>query len=131
MANVKRAKLISLSQVAKSLVEQGDYERVNDALLGMYSDSLGVSDSREDWGTFKNWREQGYAVCKGEKGYSVWGKKRKIEVKGANEDVSSNVSTEEQEVAKQMRYYPIATLFHKSQVESLAERQKRQEGATE
>ena len=110
-----RKALILLSQEAKQLVEMGEYARVNDALIGIYSELKNLSEDREDWNTFKGWKLKGFKVIKGEKGSTIWGRKRKVEIKD---------STDDSEESKTMRFYPTATIFHKTQVEKIVEKQK-------
>jgi len=108
--NANRKALILLSKEAKMLVETGEYTKVNDALIGIYSELKNVSEDREDWNTFKGWKTKGYKVIKGEKGSTIWGKKRKIEIKD---------STDDSEESKSMKFFPTATIFHKSQIEKI------------
>ena len=112
--NANRKALILLSKEAKQLVEMGEYAKVNDALIGIYSELKNVSEDREEWNTFKGWKTKGYKVIKGEKGSTIWGKKRKIEIKD---------STDETEESKAMKFFPTATVFHKSQVEKITKKE--------
>jgi len=113
-SKAKRQALVALSQAVKPLVEAGEFENVNSALIAHYSEAHGVSE--EDWGTFKTWQEKGLAVVKGSKGSTIWGRKRKIEVKNA--EIEENATDEEKETAKAMKFYPTATIFHIGQVET-------------
>ena len=61
-SKAKRQALVALSQAVKPLVEAGEFENVNSALIAHYSEAHGVSE--EDWGTFKTWQEKGLAVSK-------------------------------------------------------------------
>ena len=113
-ANTTRQRLITMSKVAKGLVDMGVYDKVNDALIGMYSEDMGVDDTPEDWATYNTWKKGGLVVIKGESGKTVWGKKRKYEVKDATE----NVDVDNKDDAKAMKFYPTATVFHRTQVQT-------------
>lgn len=110
-----RKKLIADSKAVRPLVEAGEFERVNDALMSMYSDMLGFTSDRDDWNTFAGWKAKGYKVTKGSKSTVIWGSKRKATVKDS--EAEATASAEEKAEAKKFAFFPTCNLFHISQVE--------------
>lgn len=117
-----RQALIAMSQEAKSLVEAGEYERINEALVAMHSEILGVSSDRESWNTFNGWKQAGKMVIKGEKGSTIWSRKRKAEAKDS--EAEATATTKEKETAKAFSFFGVATIFHSSQVEEYTPKAK-------
>ena len=110
-----RKKLIADSKAVRPLVEAGEFERVNDALMALYSDMLGFSYDRKEWNTFAGWKKNGYKVTKGSKSTTIWGSKRKAVQKDS--EAETGASAEEKAEAKKFAFFPTCNLFHISQVE--------------
>ena len=111
--NPRKLELIELSKIAKELVNAGEYESVNEALIAMYEDELGKSELM--WNTFGGWKKKGFKVNKDETGFPIWGKPRKLGVTKDGEFVDVDEAKEDPDV-KKMKYWPMAYLFNVSQV---------------
>lgn len=96
----KRAQLREISNAVKPLVESGDFDNVNQAIIQTYKDQFGFTDLK----TFHQWKAEGKSVMKGEKAYVVWGSPQQI----AHPDPDA----EEDE----MEYFPLCYLFSDQQV---------------
>ena len=69
----KKQLLKALSVNAKAIIEiEGEERNVNSVLIEMYT-----NETHQEFNTFKSWKEKGYKVKKGEKGFFVWSKKLK------------------------------------------------------
>ncbi|MFZ4400934.1 MAG: ArdC-like ssDNA-binding domain-containing protein [Bacteroidales bacterium] len=97
----KRKKLQALSLLAKALVDRGRAENVNEGLKILYR-----SDGHEELKTFKQWRENGQTVKKGEKGLMLWAK-------------PLHVLKEEPKEEGESSYFPVMYVFSNKQVEPL------------
>ena len=102
----KRERLRKLSQAVKPLVEEGEYETINEAL----HNEIYLPEGHETLNTFNGWKKEGYRIKKGEKGLLFWGKPR---------DLSKN---EEGEDEKEDTFYPISYLFSNLQVTKMERR---------
>ena len=104
--------------VAKALLEGGNVKwpnpnfagclKINDFIQRQHEMSTGQTE----WNTFKGWKEEGYTVNKGEKGFIVWGAPRKFKAKAEVECPKG----ETKEVEAEYRAFPISYLFHSGQV---------------
>ncbi len=108
-AKVKRAELAALSRAVKAAMNVGmiDCATVNEALLEIYAKDTGQTDFRK----FKEWKEAGYSVRKGESAFRVWAKPRKIAKPPEGREQSSEGKDE-------FDWFPICCLFHAGQVEN-------------
>lgn len=98
----KKNLLRELSQIAKFRIElNGTDQRINEALIEMYS-----TEEHTEFNTFKGWKEKGFSVKKGEKGFFVWSKKLKATEK-----------TESSEEDKEFKFFGIAHIFSNAQIE--------------
>lgn len=91
-ANREALKLLSTE--LKPSVKNGDYSKLNEAILAYYK-----QQGHEEFKTFSQWLKDGFAVKRGEKGFAVWGKPKKIE--GETDEFD---------------YFPICYLFSNKQV---------------
>lgn len=82
------------------LLPWAELPSVNACLELIYSSATGASE----WKTFLGWKESGYRVIKGERGFPIWG--RPIECK-ASEGASE---------AHALEFFPVSYLFHAGQV---------------
>lgn len=87
---------------------------VNDCLREIYQDQTG----QNDWKTFKQWKEEGFRVMKGEKGFPLWAKPLV-----SQEDEQGNIETEqlkegELTYSEKVSYWPMCYLFHAGQVQN-------------
>lgn len=98
----KRVELSKISEAAKFVVQTGAFDSVNEVLIDNYQKNTGANE----FNTFRQWKEKGYSVKKGEKSFPVWGAplKTKIDKSTGDED------------QKRYSFFPICNLFHDNQV---------------
>jgi hypothetical protein len=98
----KRKALIALSQLVRPLVEEGEFETVNEGILEQYKEA---NPGADEFNTFNQWKEQGYTINKGSKAFVVWGQPRKAQQvpEGADEP-------------EEYKYWPLCYLFSNEQV---------------
>ncbi|NTV60619.1 MAG: ArdC family protein [Chlorobiaceae bacterium] len=108
--NEVKAKLIALSQAVKLLVEMGEADTINQALILHYQRQTEQTEFR----SFYGWKDVGYKVKKGEHGFPVWSTPKTMHFK---KTVEVNGSMEEQE--KEVSRFAVAYLFHAGQVEKI------------
>lgn len=97
----KRMLLKKLSAIAKTKIQLTDSSlRVNEVLIQMYSD-----ETHKEFNSYKQWKEKGFIVKKGEKSFFVWSKK-----------LNAKDSKEED---KEYKFFGMAHLFSNAQVEPL------------
>ncbi len=102
-AQAKRAELISRTRPLQSARKAGllpwaELPTINACLELIYTSETGQTE----WKTFLGWKEAGYGVVKGEKGFPIWG--RPIERKdGATDE-------------RALEFFPVSNLFHAGQV---------------
>jgi hypothetical protein len=106
----KRAALIALSKPLQAARKKGilpwaELPTINACLEVIYSSRTG----QNAWHTFMGWKEAGYSVKKGEKGFAIWG--RPLDVKRATEPTTVNPAGEEE-----FSFFPVSYLFHAGQV---------------
>ena len=104
-----RAELAALSRAVKVGMAMGHFPecvKVNDALLEVYGDRTGQHDFRK----FREWKEAGFSVKKGESAFRVWAKPRKAKKKEAAATSEANKAKDE------FDWFPICCLFHAGQV---------------
>jgi hypothetical protein len=61
--------LIDKTYMVRDCVELGEFKTVNDAIKAKFYHVEGHTDLR----TFEKWKEAGFIIRKGSKGFSVWG----------------------------------------------------------
>jgi hypothetical protein len=114
----KREALKTLSRDLKPL-RQIMETNLNDIIVGHYSHEAGQHP--QDFKTYLGWKEDGYQVKKGEKGYPVWSRPKKQSMTGAykKSNPSEARSAPPSEVLGQdeFSFYGMAYLFHVGQVE--------------
>ena len=94
--NPKREKLKKLSQQVKPLVQDGEFNSVNEALIDLYEDG-----ENTEFHTFHDWKKKGKKILKGSVAFLIWGKPRKVE-QAEDED--------------EYKYWPVCYLFSNAQV---------------
>lgn len=105
-ARALRAQLLADSALARLLVETGEYDSVNEALVAMYED-----EQNTEFNMFHQWRKLGRPVKKGERcRYPVWGQPVDREKPGA--EVQPGAEGEDDTT----RFWPMAYLFSNTQV---------------
>lgn len=97
-AKAKRAALIALSNTLKPLVESGQFESLNKAIIDTYQNS---QDEPVSFKTIQSWNKDGYSVNKGSKAFLIWGKPKTIEARDGEEERD---------------FFPVAYLFASNQV---------------
>lgn len=80
--------------------------RVNDLLIEMYAKQIGCGKS--DFNTFYGWKDKGFKVKKGEKGFPIWSRPK---------DVIKEEKTGQQ-ADDEHKFFGLAYMFHKGQVEN-------------
>ncbi len=101
----KRIMLAKLSQQVRVLVESGQFDSINEALIANYSNGKPLK-----FNTFKQWKEKGFSVKKGEKAFLVWGTPRQVPV-----DPEADAESEE------FKFWPVCYLFSEKQVQKRKE----------
>ena len=80
---------------------------INDLIKSMYYEQAGTEDFR----TFSDWREAGFKIKKGEKGWIIWGQKRSVP--------NSEKSPQDDEMVDEYKFFPTCYLFNNNQVEPM------------
>lgn len=107
--NIRKLELIELSTKLKTLVDLGQYETINKALIAHYkSQNIEIVEFH----SFHNWLSQGFKVKKGEKGYAIWTKP--IPKKGSPEQPNPENLTEHK-----YKFFGMCYLFSNLQVEKM------------
>lgn len=106
-AQARRAELIARTRPLQAARKSGllpwaELPTINACLELIYSSETGATE----WKTFLGWKEAGYRVIKGEKGFPIWG--RPIECK-AGEDTGTGET-------RGLEFFPVSYLFHAGQV---------------
>ncbi len=109
-----RTLLQSISNKIAGLVENGDFEKTNDAIIAYYK---AQNQEITEFKTFHDWLKQGFAVRKGEKAFLIWGKPLKKKETEKPQDVPNDAMTFNDLTDK--KYYPICYLFSNLQVEKM------------
>lgn len=95
----KREELKSISKGFKILVKEGAISSINAGLAGYYA-----QQGHKVLKTFKQWKEEGFAIKKGSKALLMWGEPKPTK--------KEEVSDEQKET-----FFPLAYLFSDLQVE--------------
>ena len=116
----KREALKALSRELKPL-RQIMQTNLNDIILGHYSHEIGQHP--DDFKTYPKWKEEGYQVKKGEKGFAVWSRpkqqKMNEDYKKTNPSKARSAPPSEVLGQDEFSFYGMAYLFHTGQVEPL------------
>lgn len=105
-SQIARKQLIALSQQAKQLIENSPVPlTVNQALVMIYKDQT----EAEEFKTFKQWKEDGYLVIKGQSSFRVWGKPLK----------ASKQQPDNPDEQQEYKLWPMCCLFSNLQVEQI------------
>jgi hypothetical protein len=94
--------LIEASKAIRKLIEEGEFETVNEGLKFLYEEE---NPKIKEFKTFQQWKADGAIVRKGEKAFLIWGQPRKVE----------QVPEGSQE-PEEYKYWPICYLFANTQV---------------
>lgn len=103
----KRKELSELSRAVAPLVEQGQFENINSAII----QTIYKKEGHEEFKTFDQWKEQGFSVKKGEKAFYIWAKPL-----NALKEEKEGAAPETEEGAK---FFPLCFLFSNKQVRRL------------
>jgi hypothetical protein len=106
-----QAKKDALFQLTAQLKPLADAQgvKVNDLLIEMYAKQLGCSKS--DLNTFFGWKEKGFRVKKGEKGYAIWSRPKDI----IREEKTGQPAEDE------TKFFGLSYMFHRGQVETITQ----------
>lgn len=108
--DIARENLKLLSLEVKDLVEDGTFFTINDAIM----ETLYKDDTNKEFKSYRQWKNEGYQVNKGEKAFLLWAKPKQI-----NKPMEENPSDEEWE--EMLKFFPIAYLFSNAQVTEIGE----------
>lgn len=99
----KRKELIELSKGVRPLVDEGEYDHINEAIVeAVYKEE---NPDIKELNTLKQWNKKGYRVNKGEKAKLVWGQPRKVEQVPEGSDEP-----------EEYKLWPVCFLFANTQV---------------
>lgn len=107
--------LIEASKAIRKLIEEGEFDTVNEGLKSLYEEA---NPSIKEFKTFHQWKAEGATVRKGEKAFLIWGQPRRVE------QVPEG-STEPEEY----KYWPICYLFANTQVVTAEQMKEHKEKA--
>lgn len=99
---LKRKQLIELSNLVRPLVQEGEFDTVNEAIKEQYLEQY---PEIEVFKTFHQWKQGGATVRKGEKAFLVWGQPRRVEQVPEGSDEP-----------EEFKYWPLCYLFANTQV---------------
>jgi N-terminal domain of anti-restriction factor ArdC len=126
----KREALKALSRELKPL-RQIMETNLNDIIVGHYSHEEGKHP--QDFKTYLAWKEEGYQVKKGEKGFAVWSRPKQQRMNEEYKKINSSkaISAPPSEVLGQdeFSFYGMAYLFHVGQVEKSEPKEGKEGGA--
>jgi hypothetical protein len=110
-AQARRAELIARTRPLQAARKSGllpwaELPTINACLEMIYSSETGATE----WKTFVGWKEAGYRVIKGEKGFPISG--RPIECKAGREAATDGTGAD----APALEFFPVSYLFHAGQV---------------
>lgn len=114
--NPAREALRRLSaQIRARLNATGSNKTINEVLEAMYRAQSG----QNDFDTFRGWKERGYSVEKGAKGYPIWSrpKARKDAGEIAKTETADGVDVETSSEKKSASFW-VSYLFHAGQVKN-------------
>jgi hypothetical protein len=98
-----RTRLIDLSAKARELVNNGDFDRINEAIIEAIYKKQDPEIS--EFKTFGQWKQEGKTIKKGSKAFVVWGQPKKVpQVEEATNE------------PKEFKYWPLCYLFSNMQV---------------
>lgn len=104
-----RAQLLANSAAARLLMEMGEADSVNEALVEMYTTA-----EHQEFNMFGQWLKLGYAVKKGERcRFPVWGQPVDKNKPGAQPQPDAAASEDDT-----TKFWPMAYLFSNAQVEA-------------
>lgn len=100
----KRAFLKELTKMVKPLVQAGEYNTYNDAIIStIYTD-----DENQEFKTFWDWKKAGKKVIKGEQGFIIWGR-----------PIGKTEMSNDQQEEKTINFFPVCYIFSNNQVEDI------------
>lgn len=106
--NPRRLELAKLSRAFKPLVQSGKFPNVNAAVMAYYQQQTG----KQEWRTFRGWKEAGFSVIKGSSGFPIWATPRPMGSGKPAEDEPANLA----EMGHGGQWFPVCYLFHEGQV---------------
>lgn len=115
----KRTALKQISDNIRMLQEMGEFPHfntMNEAIVEYYKQEQ--NDSSLEFKTFMQWKEEGFTVIKGQKGFVVWGRKKQSKKEVEEEKAEEQEATSETE-KKELEFFPISHVFSSAQVQKL------------
>lgn len=110
-----RQQLLALTHQVKSLVEEGKFETINEAIV----ETCYRDETHHEFKKYGEWQKEGYQVHKGEKAFVLWGRPQTHE----KEDPQQNKETKGQSAdvlhEDSYQYYPVAYVFSDAQVSEI------------
>ena len=115
--NQRKERLINLSNLYRSSVhKKTDEENLcvncNEFVLKTYTKETNA----QVWKTFKAWKDAGFKVKKGEKGFPIWSKPIKAKT---GKETQAEPPTDSKTDKKEYSFFGIAYVFHNEQVEKI------------
>jgi hypothetical protein len=111
-----KQELIFLSSEVRSLVDSGQYQTINRAIICEFYHNTGNTEFQSLW----QWNKLGKRVKKGAKAFTLWGKPRYFNVD--NDGNYYKVNTEDEEEMKEaLKAFPLAYVFGDLQVEEITQ----------
>ncbi|MDP1725558.1 MAG: ArdC family protein [Bacteroidota bacterium] len=110
-SEIAREQLKDQSEKLKSLVKEGQFETINDALI----ETVYKNKANQDFKSYKEWKKEGYQVRKGEKAFVLWGRPKELSPEQLAENKNPELNKDnEKEVPT---FYPMAYVFSNAQVD--------------
>ena len=111
-----RETLKALSLQVKPLVNSGQYDFINEALI----DCFYKQDGHEEFNTLPQWNKKGYRIKRGSRAFVVWGSPKEMsKEQQAEQQAAESEGDEEKE-----NFWPLCYLFSNLQVEPAQERKE-------
>lgn len=99
---ITREQLKQISSQLKALKERGEIQTINEGLVRFCY----TNEEHETFKKFNEWKQLGYTIVKGSKGFPVW----------AQPVAAKKQQTEQEKEADEFEFFPICYLFSNAQV---------------
>ena len=110
-----REQLKALSLEVKDLVEEREFENINEAIL----ETFYRTQTHREFKTYKQWQKDGMQVKLGSKAYLLWARPKQVKNKEAEKEAKKPEQSEGEE--DKYKFFPICYLFSNAQVEPIQE----------
>ncbi len=120
----RREVLKKLSNTLKPQVRAGEFETINEALINYYKKE---NPSIVEFRTFRDWKQQGATIRKGEKAFFVWAQPRALRP-GEKADDPEELNKEQKELKE--TFFPVCCLFANTQIITAEEKEQHRQAIT-